>query len=177
MAQPCSQAPRLACDLVGEAATAALAARLAAGARPGDVLALRGDLGVGKSSFARAYIGALERPAGLDADEDIPSPTFTLVQTYDRLPAPVWHFDLYRLEYPEEVYELGIEEALAEGISLIEWPDRLDRLLPAGRLDLALAFGADPDRRSATLRGGAAWRTRLSCLDGAAPLSERRDAG
>lgn len=177
MAQPRPRAPHLAYDLVDEAATAALAARLAAGAQPGDVLALRGDLGVGKSSFARAYIGALESPAGPDADEDMPSPTFTLVQTYDRLPAPVWHFDLYRLDYPEEVYELGIEEALAEGILLIEWPDRLGRLLPAGRLDLALAFGAGPDRRSATLHGSAAWRARLSRLDGAATLSERRDAG
>ena len=100
----------------------------------------------------------------------MPSPTFTLVQTYDRLPAPVWHFDLYRIERPEDAYELGIEDAFAEGICLIEWPGRLGGLLPAERLDLALAFGATNEARRATLTGQGAWARRLSLLnfDGAA---------
>jgi tRNA threonylcarbamoyladenosine biosynthesis protein TsaE len=142
-------------DLPDEAATAALAKRLAAYARAGDVIALSGELGTGKTTFARAFIRA--RGGG----EEVPSPTFTLVQVYD-LPGPaIWHFDLYRLETAEEAWELGIEEAFAEGISLIEWPERLGTLLPARRLDIRLTFGEKPHARRATLSGGAEWRARL----------------
>ena len=94
-------------DLPDEAATAGLAGRLAKRTRRGDVIGLEGDLGSGKTSFARAFIRALGSGA-----EEVPSPTFTLVETYafpDR--PPVWHFDLYRLTAPEQAYELGIEEA------------------------------------------------------------------
>src|SRR5579884_1615816 len=116
-------------DLPDEAATTALAARLAEQARPGDVIALRGDLGSGKTTFARAFIRAL------GGGEEVPSPSFTLVQLYELAAATVWHFDLYRLRSPEEAWELGIEEAFAGGIALIEWPERLGALLPERRLD------------------------------------------
>jgi tRNA threonylcarbamoyladenosine biosynthesis protein TsaE len=144
-------------DLPDEAATAELAARVAAGARAGDVIALRGDLGVGKTSFARAFI----RARGAIA-EDVPSPTFTLVQIYELEAATIWHFDLYRLAAPEEAWELGIEEAFAGGISLIEWPERLGALLPQRRLDIALGFARLPQARRAACEGGAEWRARLA---------------
>ena len=144
-------------DLPDEAATAALAARIAAQARPGDVIALRGDLGVGKTSFARAFI----RACG-DAEEEVPSPTFTLVQVYEAGGASVWHFDLYRLGRAEEAWELGIEEAFACGISLIEWPERLGQLLPQRRLEISLAFGERAQARRAECAAGAEWRVRLA---------------
>src|SRR5271170_7579662 len=108
------------------AATAALAARLATLARPRDVVALRGTLGSGKTSFARGFIAARAGRA-----LEVPSPTFTLVQTYDLPAGTIWHFDLYRLVRPDDAIELGIDEAFASGINLIEWPERLGDLLPA----------------------------------------------
>ena len=155
------------CELPDLEATGALARRIAAALRPGDVIALWGDLGSGKTAFARALIGALAAPARVaEGDtEEVPSPTFTLVQTYQRLPAEVWHFDLYRLERADEVYELGIEDALAEGISLIEWPDRLGPVLPSERLDVLLSFGAAAGARRAELRGRGDWAARLKRID------------
>lgn len=123
--------------LPDEAATARLARMVAGLLRPGDVVALRGGLGVGKTAFARALIRSLS-PKG--AGEEVPSPTFTLVQTYDLPGFTLWHFDLYRIEAAKEVFELGFEEALDEGVSLIEWPERLETLLPEDRLDITLAF-------------------------------------
>jgi tRNA threonylcarbamoyladenosine biosynthesis protein TsaE len=143
-------------DLPDEAATETLAAALAAAARPGDVLALEGDLGAGKTVFARAFIRACGN--GL---EEVPSPTFTLVQTYELPGATIYHFDLFRLTDPEEAYELAIEEAFADGISLIEWPDRLGPLLPPGRLEIALDAGSEPTARRVTLTGAADWGQRL----------------
>ena len=142
-------------DLPDEAATAALAKRLAAHSRAGDVIALAGELGTGKTSFARAFIRAR------GGDEEVPSPTFTLVQVYELPGAAIWHFDLYRLQAAAEAWELGIEEAFAEGISLIEWPERLGPLLPARRLEIHLVFGEAPQSRRARLSGDAAWRARL----------------
>ena len=147
-------------DLPDEAATAALAARLAAQVAPGDIIALRGDLGVGKTSFARAFI----RARG-DAHEEVPSPTFTLVQIYQTDALAIWHFDLYRLEAAEEACELGIEEAFASGVSLIEWPERLASLLPQRRLEITLDFGDRPEARRASLAGDATWRARLAEVD------------
>src|SRR5882672_4489738 len=101
-------------DLPDEAATAAFAARISALAEIGDVIALRGNLGAGKTTFARAFIRAR------GCAEEVPSPTFTLAQIYELASAAIWHFDLYRLESPEDAWELGIEEAFSDGISLIE---------------------------------------------------------
>jgi tRNA threonylcarbamoyladenosine biosynthesis protein TsaE len=117
-----------------EADTRALGARVAKACAPGDVIALHGDLGAGKTTFARALIQAL---AG--AGTEAPSPTFTLVQTYSTPGLDIWHFDLYRLTDPREARELGLEDA-ADGLSLIEWPSRLGPGLPDVRLDLTLEF-------------------------------------
>ena len=94
--------------------------------RPRDVVGLQGDLGAGKTTLARAILRAAAGDPGLI----VPSPTFTLVEVYDTPRGSFWHFDLYRLETPEQVFELGWEEALADGIALVEWPERLGALLP-----------------------------------------------
>ena len=145
--------------LSDQAATEALAARVAAVLRPGDVVALWGDLGAGKTTFARALIRAA---AG--AEVEVPSPTFTLVQTYDLPIGPVWHFDLYRLAGPDEVIELGWDEAQAEGIALVEWPDRLGPMLPPERLEIGLSFGAVPGSRTALVVGSRGWSDRLAAV-------------
>lgn len=122
--------------------TVRLAQRFAAILKPGDVLCLQGDLGMGKSVFARGLIRAL---AGNDMLE-VPSPTFTLVQTYDTAAGELWHFDLYRLKHPEEVYELGWEDALSGAISIIEWPERLGPLMPPDRIDIHFSLTPDGGR-------------------------------
>lgn len=108
--------------------TMALAAALAKRTRAGTLYALSGDLGAGKSAFARGFVRALM------GEVDVPSPTFTLVQMYDTPRGPLYHFDLYRLEVPEEIFELGWDEAVAEGICLIEWPDKAGPYLPAAAI-------------------------------------------
>ncbi|MFN4087957.1 MAG: tRNA (adenosine(37)-N6)-threonylcarbamoyltransferase complex ATPase subunit type 1 TsaE [Alphaproteobacteria bacterium] len=140
-------------ELPGPDATAALAAALARTARAGDVVALRGDLGAGKTVFARAFVRAREVMAGGSGAAEVPSPTFTLVQTYQMPIGDVWHFDLYRLDRSADAYELGLDDALADGIALIEWPERLGSLLPAERLDLALRFGPTEEARIAAMIG------------------------
>jgi tRNA threonylcarbamoyladenosine biosynthesis protein TsaE len=145
-------------ELPDEAATAALAARIAALARAGDVIALKGELGAGKTSFARAFIRAR---GGVEA---VPSPTFTLVQIYELGDGTVWHIDGYRLRHPEEAWELDIEDAFNEGISLIEWPERLGPLVPARRLEIALCAGSTPTARCAAIDPGAEWAARLAGL-------------
>ncbi len=144
--------------LADEAATEALGRRLADAARPGDVIALAGPLGAGKSTLARAFIRRLTSDS-----EDVPSPTFTLVQTYATRRGAVWHFDLFRLSHAQEALELGIEDAFAEGIVLIEWPERLGALLPAQRLDVRLAVPADGDARQVELDGWG-WTDRLAAV-------------
>ncbi|MBD3677423.1 MAG: tRNA (adenosine(37)-N6)-threonylcarbamoyltransferase complex ATPase subunit type 1 TsaE [Rhodobacteraceae bacterium] len=109
-------------------ATAALARRLAPMLRPGDTLLLEGEIGAGKTHFARAFIQHLL--AGSGQMEDVPSPTFTLVQTYEAGGLELWHADLYRLTHVEEVLELGLDEAFSNAICLVEWPDRLGELAP-----------------------------------------------
>ena len=160
MAQSLQRPATFEFDLPDEAATAALARALAACCRLGDVIALKGELGAGKTSFARAFINALPRPEGAEGEGEVPSPTFTLVQTYDRRPAPVWHFDLYRIEHRDEVMELGLEEALAGAISLIEWPERLGPALPEPHLEVALSY-APAGGRHASLCGTGDWPRRL----------------
>ncbi len=143
-------------NLPNEPATLALAARLAAIAQAGDVIALNGDLGAGKTAFARAFIRARRA-----ADEEVPSPTFTLVQIYEGWGPAIWHFDLYRLTSADEAWELGIEEAFASGISLIEWPDRLGPLLPQNCLNVTLDFDDRPEARRASIDGDTEWDARL----------------
>lgn len=145
--------------LAGPDATARLAAALAPLLRPGDVVALRGELGVGKTTFARALIQALS-----GGDESVPSPTFTLAQSYTAPAFEIWHFDLYRLKSPEEIVELGIEDAMAESLTLIEWPERLGSHLPSSCLEVLLEYAGDEFRRNATISGGANWLQRLRGL-------------
>ena len=128
------EANRQTLALPDQAATEALAARIQPLLRPGDVVALGGDLGAGKTVLARALIRAA---AG--AEVEVPSPTFTLVQAYELPAGTIWHFDLYRLSGPDEVIELGWDEARGEGIALVEWPDRLGPLLPTDRLEIILS--------------------------------------
>ena len=121
--------------------TQALARKLAQGLCPGDVIGLSGSLGAGKTTFVRFLL------RGLGVEEEIPSPTFNLVFTYASSLGTIWHFDLFRLDRPEEAYELGIEEAFADGISLIEWPERLGELLPSERLEITLESDDERDHR------------------------------
>ena len=145
-------------DLPDESATAALATRIAAVAVPADIIALKGDLGTGKTTFARAFIRACGN------QDEVPSPTFTLVQVYDAGPAAIWHFDLYRIRAPEDAWELGIEDALITGISLVEWPERLGPLLPDRRLELGFAFGDKPGARRIAIDPGEGWQKRLAMI-------------
>ena len=129
--------------LPDEAATAALGRAVAGILRRGDAVLLTGDLGAGKSTLARALVRALTTP-----DEEVPSPTFTLVQHYEGRLA-VAHFDLYRLAAPEEADELGLDDALDDGVVVVEWPQRLGSRLPPDRLDIEL--GIIPEGRSARI--------------------------
>ena len=130
-----------------------LALRLTAGTGDlaGTVICLYGTLGMGKSVFARALIRALSG----DETLDVPSPTFTLVQTYDMPDGmPVYHFDLYRLEQAEDIYELNWEDAASEGLCLIEWPERLGTLLPRERIDIRFeSVTGQPEQRHITVLG------------------------
>ena len=143
--------------LPDEAATTALGARLAPLLRAGDTVLLSGPLGMGKSTLARGLIRALTRP-----DEDVPSPTFTLVQFYESDP-PIAHFDLYRLTRPEEAWEIGLEDALDRGTVLVEWAERLgpllDEALGEERLEITLA--EDGGGRLATVSVAGDWQDRL----------------
>jgi tRNA threonylcarbamoyladenosine biosynthesis protein TsaE len=155
--------------LADEAATRRAAALLAGLARRGDVIALHGDLGAGKTTFARGFIAALA-----PEEEAVPSPTFTLVQTYPGARGEIWHFDLYRLKQADEAWELGIEAAFAEGISLIEWPAHLGSLLPSNRLDVTLAPGDSPESRRLELSGAGDWPERLAGFEQAWARAERQ---
>jgi tRNA threonylcarbamoyladenosine biosynthesis protein TsaE len=125
--------------LKSEGETAALGASLARVARAGDVITLSGPLGVGKTAFARGFIWALGH------EGDVPSPSFAIVQPYDNLDPPVWHVDLYRIEEPSEIEELGLDAA-AEAVLLVEWPDRAGTNGWPGALGLSLEFSQDSDR-------------------------------
>lgn len=122
-----------------EEETVALAREIAPELRRADVVLLHGDLGAGKSVFARSLIRAL---CG-DEDLVVPSPTFTLVQSYESDVGVIWHFDLYRLSAPEEIYEIGWEEAMSGGIVLVEWPERLGDLKPGKVIDITFSPGHD----------------------------------
>jgi tRNA threonylcarbamoyladenosine biosynthesis protein TsaE len=141
---------RMTIKLPDLAATAKLGAAIAARLGPGDAVLLKGDLGSGKTTLARAILTAL----GLT--ENVPSPTFTLVQAYETARLKVSHYDLYRLKRESELEELGLEEALDEGAALIEWPERAESRLPSGALTVALE--ADKERRG-VLDGPQRWKS------------------
>ncbi len=122
--------------------TAELAAVLAPALVSGDVILLQGDVGAGKTHFARALIQSV-----LGVAEDVPSPTFTLVQTYPAPVCDIWHADLYRLTSIQEVEELGLVDAFETDICLVEWPDRLGQLAPAHALTLAIRTSATDEAR------------------------------
>jgi tRNA threonylcarbamoyl adenosine modification protein YjeE len=130
-----------------EAGLARLAEHLARLARPGDVLALEGELGAGKTTFARAFVRALLD----DAEAEVTSPTFSLLATYTTPRGEVAHFDLYRLNEAAEAHETGLAWALDEAITLVEWPERAEALLPADRLRIVIADGAGEETRHVTL--------------------------
>lgn len=134
-----------------EKETGKLASDFAAGLKPGDLVYLSGPLGAGKSVFARSLIRTLMNAPDLE----VPSPTFTLVQLYEMADREIWHFDLYRLKRPEHIYELGLEEALANGIALVEWPERLENLGPSPqyRIDFETA-GPEKSWRHVLIKKG-----------------------
>lgn len=132
-------------ELISETDTLALGARIAAALRPGDVVRLSGGLGAGKTTLAR---GLIQSRLGTI---DVPSPTYTLVQAYDWDDGELWHCDLYRLDHPDDAYELGLMDAMGEEIVLIEWADKLGHHCPNDALSIDLSF--DGEGRIATLTG------------------------
>ena len=143
-------------DLPDADATAALGRSIGAVLAPGDTLLLQGPVGAGKTHFARSLIQSI-----LLTPEDVPSPTFPLVQTYVTSRGPLWHTDLYRLSDSSEIEELGLSEAFETAICLVEWPDRL-AAPPADALTLTLADAKGGDGRVATLTWRAGdWADRL----------------
>jgi tRNA threonylcarbamoyladenosine biosynthesis protein TsaE len=153
--------------LPDDAATARVGAALARALAPGDAVLLEGELGAGKSALARAAIAAALAEDG--RAEDIPSPTFTLVQTYETARGAIWHADLYRLSSPEEAEELGLTDAFAEAICFVEWPERLGAAAPRDALRARLDFPEKGDGRRLTLRApGPRWRAALAAAEAAA---------
>lgn len=152
--------------LPSEANTIALGQSVADQARVGDTIAVSGPLGAGKTVLAR---GLIQKRVGTAVD--VASPTFTLVQIYDQVTPAIWHFDLYRLEHPDECAELGLDEALATGISVIEWPDKAGGWLPEDHLEITLTEHEGTGGRMASLAAGPSWEDRLGALleQGAAP--------
>jgi tRNA threonylcarbamoyladenosine biosynthesis protein TsaE len=135
--------------LPDDAATTALGVLLASLLQAGDTVLLSGGIGAGKTHLARAFIRAK-----LGREEDVPSPTFTLVQTYEAEDGEIWHADLYRLSHPDEVLELGLESAFETAVCFIEWPDRLGDFIPSDALKIALSIKGDG--REAAISGGRA---------------------
>jgi len=155
--------PHAVLDLADEAATLALAERLSGMCGRGDMFSLKGDLGMGKTVFARAFIRARTTP-----EEEVPSPTFTLVQVYETESESIYHFDLYRLKSADEIVELGFDDALDDGVALVEWPDRLGAYQPRDRLEVELVAGSSEGARRARLTGYGYWQARMTdvFLDG-----------
>ncbi|MEM8936330.1 MAG: tRNA (adenosine(37)-N6)-threonylcarbamoyltransferase complex ATPase subunit type 1 TsaE [Pseudomonadota bacterium] len=137
-----------------EAETVRLGARLAPVLRKGDVVRLEGPLGAGKTTLARGLIGAFS------GAQMVPSPTYTLAEVYEGPDFPLWHFDMYRLERPAEIFELGFEEAMTDGASLIEWAGRIDEYIPDNALTASLEITGE-HARALILTGSAPWDARL----------------
>lgn len=146
--------------LVDLSASRALAQKLAPLLKVGDIITFDGNLGTGKTEFCRALIHAL------GYGEEVPSPTFSLVQTYEPPPDDpetpiVSHIDLYRLDQPQDVIELGIEDAFDIAITLIEWPDRMGSYLPDGHLQITLSMTDTEGERKISINGNQQWTARL----------------
>ncbi|NKW91484.1 tRNA (adenosine(37)-N6)-threonylcarbamoyltransferase complex ATPase subunit type 1 TsaE [Rhodobacteraceae bacterium R_SAG9] len=138
--------------------TQALAVQMAGTLLPGDVVLLEGPIGAGKTHFARSLIQSL-----LPVMEDVPSPTFTLVQVYDGPNSEIWHADLYRLSAPDEVVELGLTDAFEDAICLVEWPDRLAELAPENALKLRFEIAPQEEHRTLTLTSASShWAEKLA---------------
>ena len=140
----------------GPLETKALALRIRENLQNGDIVLLKGEIGAGKSHFARSLI-----QAAMDKVEDVPSPTFTLVQTYDTLVGSIWHADLYRLSDQSEVFELGLIDAFGNDIVLIEWPDRLGHLEPKDALTIELVILENDKREVIFSTSSCVWEARL----------------
>ena len=138
-------------------ATERLGGRIAAGLAKGDAVALEGDLGAGKTTLARAILAAL------GVTETVPSPTFTLVQSYETARLAVRHYDFYRIEAAREIDELGLDDALDDGAVLVEWPERAEGRLPDDALHILLTI--DADARRAEISGPARWAAFLADLN------------
>jgi tRNA threonylcarbamoyladenosine biosynthesis protein TsaE len=140
----------------GPLETKAVALRIRENLQNGDIILLKGEIGAGKSHFARSLI-----QAAMDKVEDVPSPTFTLVQTYDTLTGSIWHADLYRLSDQSEVFELGLIDAFGNDIVLIEWPDRLGYLEPQDALTIELVILENDKREIIFSTSSCMWEARL----------------
>jgi tRNA threonylcarbamoyladenosine biosynthesis protein TsaE len=155
--------PVLQIELPNLLATQHLGASLAEGLKAGDIISLSGQLGAGKSALARSIIMAAN-----PNETDVPSPTFSLVQTYELADrTPLWHLDLYRIENPEDAMQLGLDDAFVDAVCLIEWPDRLKKFLPKSTLSvhLCLPYGNDPDGfRLAEITVPTHWCDRLRAI-------------
>lgn len=125
----------------------ALAIDIAKQLKPMSIICLRGDLGAGKTTFSKYLINAL-----LEDAQEITSPTFNLVHTYDSKIGKIWHFDLYRLKNIDEIYELGIEDAFSSGISIIEWPEIIEDLLPENAINIYLSFSEEEGFRDIEIK-------------------------
>ncbi|MGR3792667.1 tRNA (adenosine(37)-N6)-threonylcarbamoyltransferase complex ATPase subunit type 1 TsaE [Vannielia sp. SX4] len=158
-AMTCAASFPLTLHLASPEHTARLAAAVAPVLGAGDVLLLSGPVGAGKSHFARALIRWQMERVGVV--EDVPSPTFTLIQTYPLPDGEIWHADLYRLSSADEVEELGLSAAFEDAICLVEWPDRLPEP-PKGALRLEFSNSDAPDARSLVIRGPECWAQRLA---------------
>lgn len=148
-------------DLPDADATSSLGAAMAAVLAPGDTVLLTGDVGAGKTHLARSIIQARLRAAGLQV-EDVPSPTFTLVQVYEDGTGEIWHTDLYRVSNPDELIELGLDEAFETAIVLVEWPDRLQGYPVDNSIDVFLE--ASGDGRRASIKADSSFLSRLRAI-------------
>ena len=146
-------------NLPTEQDTIAIGKKLAHLARKGDVFALYGTLGMGKSVLARAFVQEL------CGNGEVPSPTFTLLQTYEAPDFDIYHFDLYRLKSPDEIFEIGVEDALYSGVSLIEWPDKMSPYLPRDIFKLEIVPQSNGRKVTITINS-AEKQSRLAALEG-----------
>ena len=145
---------------VTEAELAKLAAWTSLILKKGDTVHLNGDLGAGKTTFARALIRHLSE----NSIDEIPSPTFALLQHYETARVDIYHFDLYRLSDPDEAFEIGLDDAAINGVSLIEWPERLENHVGPDYLDIRLEEAQASEERHVTLTGHGMWRERIAGL-------------